>query len=52
MALHGEIRKLGEKRSRTEINVMLKEGTCRKKRRKYRNVISNEVKADLFVVFE
>lgn len=28
MALHGEIRKLGEKRSRTEINVMLKEGTC------------------------
>lgn len=31
VALHGEIRKLGEKRSRTEINVMLKEGTCRNK---------------------
>ncbi len=28
MVLHGEIGKLGKKRSRTEINVMLKEGTC------------------------
>lgn len=26
--LHGEIGKLGEKRSRTEINIMLKGGTC------------------------
>ena len=26
--LHGEIGELGEKRSRTEINVMLKGGTC------------------------
>lgn len=28
MVLHGEIGKLGKKRSRTKINVMLKEGTC------------------------
>lgn len=38
--LHGKIGKLGKKRSRTEINIMLKEGTCnhqenkRKKRKK------------------
>lgn len=28
MYLDGEIRKLGKKRSRTEINIMLKEGSC------------------------
>lgn len=28
MVLHREIGKLGEDRSRTKINVMLKEGTC------------------------
>lgn len=28
MVLHGEIRKLGKKRSRTEINIMLKEEAC------------------------
>lgn len=28
MFLDGEIRKLGKKRGRTEINIMLKEGSC------------------------
>lgn len=46
MVLHGEIGKLGKKRSRTEINVMLKEGTCnhQENKRKERKVISAKVK--------
>lgn len=52
MVLHGEIRKLGEKRSRAKINVMLKEEACNIKtekkthERKYENVISHKVKVD------
>lgn len=34
MVLHGEIGKLGKKRSRTKINVMLKEGTCNRQENK------------------
>lgn len=50
MVLHGKIGKLGEKRGRTEINIMLKEGTCNhqeNKRRKEKN-ISAKVKVQLF----
>lgn len=52
MVLHGEIRKLGKKRSRTEINVMLKEGTCshQENKRKKRKVISAEVKCSFVTV--
>lgn len=45
MVLHGEIGKLGKKRSRTKINVMLKEGTCNRqenKKERKKEVISGK----------
>lgn len=49
MILHGEIGKLGKKRSRTKINIMLKEGTCnhQENKRRKRKVISAKVNVKL-----
>lgn len=47
--LHGEIRKLGKKRSRTEINIMLKEGACTHTHTCKKENFSNKVKHSVCV---